>query len=101
MYSVWTKDAKDIEEKERLQRSIQNSNWLLERLSTILDTMVADLDSSERSLKTYELPNWDYRQAHNNGYRQAISLVQKLITLDREDTNDQRPITTPDRPAAG
>lgn len=86
MITAWTKHCKDEKEKKELQESIRRASWILELLNkNILDQMKSDLDTVEVNPKTYELPNWDYRQAHNNGYRQCLELIKKLTTLDPKD----------------
>ena len=93
MITAWTKHVKDAHEKEQLQKSLMHSKWILDHLKTLLDEMELDLDKAETSPKMYELPNWDYRQAHNNGARQYLRLIKKLISLDPKDTNDPgRPV---------
>lgn len=86
MITAWTRHCKTDEEKKKLQEDIQRSSWVLELLNkNILDQMKEDLNAVEINPKTYELPNWDYRQAHNNGYRQCLELIKKLTTLDQKD----------------
>lgn len=86
MITAWTKHCKTEEEKKELQESIRRSGWVLELFNkNILDQMTEDLNVVEINPKTYELPNWDYRQAHNNGYRQCLELIKKLTTLDQKD----------------
>lgn len=96
MYTVWTKHiVGDTEEKTRFETSLRNSKWVLDRQTEILNEMEASLDRSETNPKTYEIPNWEYRQAHNNGYRQCLQLIKKLINLDQKEINDPGKPTTP------
>lgn len=80
MKEIWTRHLDDSEAKERFKKSVHKPT--LRRLDEIVDIMVKDLDKAEISPKNYEIPNWDYRQAHNNGYRQALSLIKSIIDLD-------------------
>lgn len=82
---TWTKNIKDEEEKTKFQNYLLHSKQLLDRLDEILVDYENELDAKETNLKTYEFPNWDYRQAHCNGYRQCVRQVRKLINLDPKD----------------
>jgi len=93
MYSIWTKHLKDQEEKAQYEKSLRNAKWVLDDISKILKTLEEELDRVELNPKFYELPNWEYRQADNIGYRRCLNLVKKLINLDQKETND-RPSTT-------
>jgi len=84
MYVAWTKHLQDTKEKEDFKRTVYGSKTVLERLTSILNEMETDLNTVEISPKTYEVPNWDYRQAHNNGYRQCLNILKKLINLDQQ-----------------
>lgn len=88
MYTRWTQHLKDDPKaKEAFEGHVRNSVHVLNRQKAILDEMEADLNVAEVSPKNYEIPNWDYRQAHNNGYRQAIQVIRKLIDLDQQKDN--------------
>jgi hypothetical protein len=79
MKDIWTRHLQGEEEKEQFRKSI--SRTTVKRLDEIVDTMLKDLDKAEISPKTYDIPNWDYRQAHNNGYRQSLSLIKSILDL--------------------
>lgn len=97
MYSIWTKHLRDQQDKDQYTKSLRNSKWILEDLDKILVSMKDELDTSETNPKTYDIPNWDYRQAHNNGYRQCLNLIRKLITIEHKDPNaGQHSITSTD-----
>lgn len=89
MYTVWTKDCKSIEEKEQLQKSIYGSKDVLDVLATIIQKEISALETAEISPKFYETPNWDYKQAHTNGFKSAAKMVLKIINLDQKENNDQ------------
>lgn len=84
MYSAWTKHLKDPEDKTKFEQGVRSSKTILDHLITILNEMESDLNQAEVNPKTYEVPNWDYRQAHNNGYRQCLNHLKKLIDLDKQ-----------------
>ena len=86
MYTEWTSHLTDPEEKANFTNQIRGSKSVLERLITILDEQEKELDRAETDPRTYEIPNWDYRQAHNNGYRQCLRILKKYIDLDQQET---------------
>jgi hypothetical protein len=82
--SAWTKHLKTEEEKDKFTKSLKASRYILDRLQALLDEEKAGLESAEISPKIYETPNWDYKQAHTNGFKAALKMVSKLIILDQE-----------------
>lgn len=62
----------------------ETRNPVLIRLADILEEKRVSLETSERSPKVYENPNWAYLQAHTNGMRQAISLIEDLLKFIKE-----------------
>ena len=87
MNSVWTRHLDSEEDKKRFERTYQASRATLDRLQQLLDEEKAGLESSEISPKIYETPNWDYKQAHTNGFKAALKMVSKLITPTKDNTN--------------
>ena len=84
MITAWTDNLKTPEEKERFKNSVRASQVVLDRLDSILLKMKEDAEASERNAKNYEIPNWDYRQAHTNGFMDCLFKVRKIINLDQE-----------------
>lgn len=84
MLTKWTSHLKESEEKIRFESSVRGSKRVLERQDQILDEMIAELNLAETSPKNYEIPNWDYRQAHNNGFRQCLMVIKKLIKIEED-----------------
>ena len=86
MLSVWTKHLKTEKERQEFGDYLRKSRLIFERIAAIVKEEEDKLDSSELSPKAYDSANWDYLQAHKNGYRQCLRLIKKLINLDqRED----------------
>jgi len=83
MISAWTKHLKTEEEKERFKNSVLGSKLVLKRLQELLKEVEDDLDNVELNTKIYDLPNWDYRQADNNGFRRALKTINKILTIDQ------------------
>lgn len=96
MYSIWTSHIKDPEEKARFLNHIQSAKPVLERLLNILKEREAAIDQIERSVKQFEIPNWDYRQAFYNGERAQVAQIVSIIDLEKQETpNDRKPIDPP------
>jgi hypothetical protein len=83
MISAWTKHLKDEAEKERFKNSLLGSKTVLNRLKDLIKEMAEDQDQIERDKRIYESPNWAYKQAHLNGFRDCLEKVNKIITLDQ------------------
>ena len=82
MITAWTKNCKSVDEVDKFRRSFISSKHVLERLQQLLDEEKNSLEISEISPKIYDTPGWDYRQAHTNGFKAALRMVNKLITSD-------------------
>ena len=89
---AWTKDCKSTEDKEKKLESLKRVKWVFDDLKGFLQDSVASIDAQEISPKSYDSPNWGYRQAHANGYKQAVRDLNKLITLDPKEENGRQPI---------
>lgn len=87
MYTKWTSHLSNIKEKEQFEKEVFGSKAVLNRLKAIIDEQETELGRSETNPKTYDIPNWDYRQAHNNGYRQCLYVLKKLIDLDQQNSS--------------
>lgn len=83
MISAWTKHIKDPEEKANFEKSIYNAISVLDRLKQIIAEEEQALNRSELDPSVYDKPNWEYRQAHKNGIRQALDRIKKFIDLDQ------------------
>lgn len=82
MITAWTKHCKSDEEKEIYQLSLLRVKWVLDHAKELLAYNQGSIEAAEMSPKSYDNPNWAYRQAHANGYKQAMADVSKLLTLD-------------------
>lgn len=84
MYSRWTQHLQTEEEQEIFKHEVLRARPVLNRLLQILNEDEAMLDRSEMDQRVYDLPNWEYRQAHKNGLRQEMQAVRLLIDLDQQ-----------------
>lgn len=87
MKSVWVKNLKTDEEKQRFQGTVISSRPVLARLDQLLDEEEATIDRGELSLKAYDTPNWSELQAHKNGKREMIRIIKNIINLDQQKDN--------------
>ena len=91
MITAWTKHCKNEEEANSFKESLKRVKWVLDHIKTLVNT--DGIEASEISPKSYDNPNWAYRQAHANGYKQAVKDFHKLLTLDQDELNGRQPIT--------
>lgn len=80
MITAWTKHCKTEEEKQQYTESLKRVKWVLDQAKSLVTT--DGIEASEMSPKSYDNPNWAYRQAHANGYKQAVKDFHKLLTID-------------------
>lgn len=85
MITAWTKHLKSEDEKNQYKQSLKRVSWVLEDLKRLVKENEVSIDNSEISPKSYDNPNWAYRQAHANGYKQCLRDFNKLLTLDPEE----------------
>jgi hypothetical protein len=79
MISAWTKNLKTSEEVKKFEEAFKAATPVLERFQELLSEKEQEITNQELSSKIYDLPNWDYRQAHFNGFKSAIKLANQLI----------------------
>lgn len=84
MYTRWTSHLNTEEEKERFKKDIYSAKPVLERLTEIINEDESLLDRSEIDQRIYDVPNWDFRQAHKNGNRQYMHAIRLLTDLDQQ-----------------
>lgn len=82
--SAWTKHLADQTDKDNFNQKVRSSKVVLERLQQLMDEELSSIDRDEINVATYENPNWAYRQAHRNGFKNAIRKLN--ILLDQKDT---------------
>jgi hypothetical protein len=82
MITAWTKHLSTEDEKERFKNQILGSKTVLDRLKDILSEMSIDQDRIERNPEIYNIPNWDYRQAHLNGFKDCLNKLNKILTVE-------------------
>lgn len=91
MITAWTKHIKDEAEKKQYEQSLHKAKWVLDDVKRLINSSEEALEASEISPKSYDNANWAYRQAHCNGYRQALRDFTQLLTLDQQETDGRQP----------
>ena len=89
MQTDWIKHLKTEDEKTRFIKNVKSASSVLERLTELLAEQEKDLDVSELDIRTFETPNWAYKQAYQNGARASIRKIKKLINLDQQNTESK------------
>lgn len=85
MYSIWTKNIADPEEKQNFERTLRGSTTVIRRLQEILQELEKSVDKSDLNVKAFDSPNWALKQAFHLGYRLHNSQVQALLNLDQKE----------------
>jgi hypothetical protein len=88
MKTEWTKHLHEEEEKIKFQKRVQSAKEVLDRLKDLVNEYERGLDRSEMSAKSYDTPNWEFKQAHKNGYREALNNIKTLIDLDQQNKQE-------------
>lgn len=80
----WTKHLTTEEDKKRFEQTVQSAKPVLDRLKQIIQAKEEALGREEMSLKSFEEPNWEYKQAFKNGIRHAYTGMKTMIDLDQQ-----------------
>lgn len=83
MKTIWTQHLSDEKDKENFRQEVLASRRVLGRLTQIVEDQQNKTINADINPKTYEIPNWDYRQAHNNGYLQCLKIMKEILDLDQ------------------
>lgn len=77
MQKKWFSECDGDEEVAELKADILAARRVLERLSRIAEEKSsATLNVTEHD---YDSPSWSHKQAHGNGYRQAMREIQMYL----------------------
>lgn len=79
MKSQWLGTLKG-DERENFKLSILSSKIVLDKLHEIVYNMYKD--RSREQISDYDSPSWAYKQAHTNGYLEALSKILELTEID-------------------
>lgn len=88
MITAWTKHLKTEDEKEQYRQSLTRVKWVIDDIRRLTKDNLKSVEDAEISVKAYDNPNWEYRQADANGYKRCLRDFDKLLTLDPEETKN-------------
>lgn len=82
--TLWVQDL-DSEEKQKFIDYLKNQyeNSVLIKLKKIVREKRESLEATERSPEIYGNAAWPYKQAHNNGARQMLKMVEDLLSFTK------------------
>lgn len=78
-----------VEDRDAYERQLEKLLDFIEPISLTLDYEMDKIIKEKTNENTFDNNNWAYKQAYNNGQIQAFRLIQKLLTLKKEDETDQ------------
>lgn len=81
---LWTAHLQTEEEKQRFINQVKGSKEVLVRLRDMITEKMNELETTERSMKAYDNPNWSHLQAHKNGYMGAMKIIKNILPQDQE-----------------
>lgn len=73
---VWLSHIKDKDEKAGFKQRILANQELWDRLKQIMEDK---LEGKEMTYDDYDSPSWSHKQAHANGYREALFELYDLL----------------------
>ena len=73
---TWVKHLKSEEEQRDFENLLRNTTTVLSRFRDLLEELE---NSKEVSFDDYDSPSWSHKQAHSNGYKEALRKVKDLI----------------------
>jgi len=85
MFTRWTKHLTTEEDKEKYRQQVLSCKPVLDHIKEMIEEDLAALARSEEDQRIYDLPNWEYRQAHKHGIRQYANVIKNLINLDQKE----------------
>lgn len=77
MQSKWFSNCKNEGEKREMKVSLLSAGPVLKRLREIVEAK--DSAATNCTSADYDCPSWAYKQAHLNGYREAMREIIKYL----------------------
>lgn len=88
MYTRWTSHLKDETEIKNFKQRVLAAKPILDRLKDLMNDVETGMDRLDRDPRSFDNPNWAYKQAFNNGYRAALGSLKTMVDLDQQRNND-------------
>lgn len=83
---VWLHGLKG-EDREKMKAFVLANTILLDKLAKILYNM--QVRSESTVLSDYDTPSWSHKQAHVNGFNDAIKKISEICTVRERDDPSQ------------
>ena len=77
----WFGDLKDPAAKQKLEGIVKGSSIALTRLNEIVEDSLSSARRQEAKVSDYDTASWSHKQAHRNGYCQAMYEIQELLSF--------------------
>lgn len=78
MITKWLDDLKG-EERKRFEENVLGSKNVLDKLQNIVYNMIQSREAVNTN--DYDSASWSHKQAHHNGYTEALRDVIKIIQV--------------------
>ena len=65
-------------EVEKFKKSILSSKIVLDK---VIEMCYNKRNEIDKQTYDYDIPSWSHKQAHNNGYKQALDDLIDLLTI--------------------
>lgn len=75
----WYKGDMTPKEKQELTRTVENSRYILDILTTVIEQDIQALETTR--LDDYSIPGWPYLRADRDGAVRALRNILKLTQL--------------------
>jgi len=76
MKTKWLQHLKTQEEREEFKKLLHNSRNVLDKLAEIVYNNTIEVKKPD-----YDCPSWAHKQAHINGYNEAIKHFSEILDL--------------------
>ena len=73
---VWLSHIHDLQERESFKRSLLANADIWDKLKSIIEDK---LEGKEMNYRDYDNPSWAFKQAHANGYKEALIELYDLL----------------------
>lgn len=77
--TVWLQHLKTQAEQEEFKKTLKRSKIVLDKLTEIVYN-----STKEQKTTDYDCPSWSHKQAHMNGYNEAIKHFLEILDLKDE-----------------
>jgi hypothetical protein len=76
--SKWYTGRETREEKEKLEQTIRNSSFILDKVADLIEKQLDELNRTK--VADYDKPSWPFFQADRNGQKRALTTLLETLT---------------------